>query len=448
MRATIGWAQRRNRARIRECVWLALVSAVAACGEPELADDGGLDPSVLSSDGKADGVANTLQNFGTFTLGKDGKPIAIALTPAPSQDEPYKDFFSCQLQPFVDTTCRVGQMILDPRGTSQFRVQIDCKGGPLHFFIQSNKSGTSTTLGQVTNGSLTHNLSADPDETFRLLVRPSINSWAAASCSVYIQDAAIELCQPGSPCTSTTATACGGATLCSGITQACVADPQTCTGDTQNCSGVCLDYCGPEWHACTGSQTWSHFYCQCRDQLDCHDTLCPFNYYCNSLGGCSYNNPDVGECFSGGTHIATPSGERNIEDIQTGDFVYSYDPARGGVALGRVVKTFVHPDSETGTVKTQGGAVLRTTANHPFFKLGADYGEGADRLMSTPFELDITRADMLSQSDTLLTLDRGGVFPQAVASAFLSIGSQETVYNFTVEPYHTYFAEGVLVHNK
>ena len=50
---------------------------------------------------------------------------------------------------------------------------------------------------------------------------------------------------------------------------------------------------------------------------------------------------DVGACFIAGTKIQSPNGEKNIEDIQEGDQVYSCNAETGETGVKEVKNTFV-----------------------------------------------------------------------------------------------------------
>jgi hypothetical protein len=127
-------------------------------------------------------------------------------------------------------------------------------------------------------------------------------------------------------------------------------------------------------------------------------------------------------CVAEGTLVATPGGAVRIESLVPGDEVLSYDVAR----RERAVAIVVHSDASYAESLLELGA-LRVTPSHPVFSLA-----GAWRL-----------AGELSAGDRLLSLDLEpiDVSPRALATP-------ATVYDLSVTAPHTYFAGGVLVHNK
>ena len=129
---------------------------------------------------------------------------------------------------------------------------------------------------------------------------------------------------------------------------------------------------------------------------------------------------DGGGCFLAGTKITMSDGtEKNIEDIQIGDYVISYNLEKGRYEKAKVARTFEHKGVPHYLVINK---VLRVTPNHPI------YSEGR-----------WVRADSLKEGDKLFI---GWV------ETIEKVYGSATVYNLEVEKNHNYFAEGVLVHNK
>jgi filamentous hemagglutinin len=150
-------------------------------------------------------------------------------------------------------------------------------------------------------------------------------------------------------------------------------------------------------------------------------------------GGC-----ETGEdtCFAAGTRIATPSGDRPIEDLMPGDEVLSFDPESQEIRRGEVTRVFAHEKRPYRELSLPTGLVVGITGNHPVY--------AANRGGFVP-------ARALEGGDSLLTL-AGGEAARAseasLATAFEGRKLRGTVYNISVAQYENYFAGGVLVHNK
>ena len=126
-------------------------------------------------------------------------------------------------------------------------------------------------------------------------------------------------------------------------------------------------------------------------------------------------------CFIEGTAIATPTGNKNIEDLNVGDTVLSYNQQTGVVESDNILKTFEHSESEYLLINNLG-----VTGNHPIYVNG-----------------EIIPADRIKFGDTLIGLN-GNVEVTSIERIY----EMQNVYNLEVTDNHNYFAGGILVHNK
>ncbi|WP_239551401.1 polymorphic toxin-type HINT domain-containing protein, partial [Paenibacillus elgii] len=133
-------------------------------------------------------------------------------------------------------------------------------------------------------------------------------------------------------------------------------------------------------------------------------------------------------CFTAGTKVLTDEGEKPIEDIEVGDKVLSKDDETGEVAYKEVTATFNHETDEIYKIHV-GDQVIESTFNHPFWVEGKGW----------TFVKDLKVGDLLvrSEGNTL-----------KIESIELE-HKQVTVYNMTVDEFHTYFVSdlGIWVHN-
>jgi hypothetical protein len=122
-------------------------------------------------------------------------------------------------------------------------------------------------------------------------------------------------------------------------------------------------------------------------------------------------------CFASGTKISMADNSfKNIEDIAVGDIV------KADVGDGKVTKLFHHtPDEMKGEYLLLINGKLKVTINHKIYCNGS-YIEAEK----------IEIGDELSD-ETVVSIEK--------------IEGRVPTYNFEVETYHTYFAEGILVHN-
>lgn len=129
-------------------------------------------------------------------------------------------------------------------------------------------------------------------------------------------------------------------------------------------------------------------------------------------------------CFSGDTPILMADGsEKPISEIKVGDMVMGFNEKTRTKSPAKVSKLFRR---ESDSFYTLNGKT-RVTSEHPFYVNG-EWVKTKDLQIGAP----------------LLNSNLGAV---PVTSKTLSSEALE-VYNLTVDDVHTYFASGVLVHNK
>jgi cysteine-rich repeat protein len=129
-----------------------------------------------------------------------------------------------------------------------------------------------------------------------------------------------------------------------------------------------------------------------------------------------------GGCFLAETRIETASGEKNIEDVEVGDIVLSYNEKSDKTEEGKVSEVFEH--NVTDYLVINGN--LRVTPNHPMYVNGEwiEIGEAVvgDTLKTSNGKMEIKTIELIEE--------------------------KVEVYNLEVEENHNYFAEGYLAHNK
>ena len=132
-------------------------------------------------------------------------------------------------------------------------------------------------------------------------------------------------------------------------------------------------------------------------------------------------------CFPAGTVIHTASGTKLIEDIVTGDEVWSYDEETGTVALKSVTAIMQREVDATVEISLE-GETIETTAEHPFYT-----PEGWKAAA------DLDKGEQLKNKDGIWTAIKDHKF----------LYEKRKVFNFEVEGWHTYFIGALawLVHN-
>lgn len=153
--------------------------------------------------------------------------------------------------------------------------------------------------------------------------------------------------------------------------------------------------------------------------------------FCKSIdkivGKASLGKVCVFACFPAGTKINTASGLKNIEEIKTGDKVWSYNELTGETGLQEIVRTMVREIDHTIELYTE-EEIIETTAEHPFL---TDNGwkDAAD----------------LQTGDKIRSRNEEDIEIKDVKFSY----RPRKVYNFEVSNWHTYFVGALqwLVHN-
>jgi len=138
------------------------------------------------------------------------------------------------------------------------------------------------------------------------------------------------------------------------------------------------------------------------------------------------------ECFTAGTKITLANGKQKaIEAIKVGDGVKAFDEKSGKIVDSKVAKLFVHPETAgylrltVGTGKYR--KTINVTPNHCVY-LNNEWKQLYEAKVGDTLRTEKGRKTKIVKIET--------------------IDKVVTTYNFEVETYHNYLAEGVVVHNQ
>ncbi|MDR2917872.1 MAG: DUF4280 domain-containing protein [Tannerella sp.] len=141
----------------------------------------------------------------------------------------------------------------------------------------------------------------------------------------------------------------------------------------------------------------------------------------------SFGKLCVFACFPAGTPIHTEHGIKNIEEVEVGDMVWSYDETTGNTGLKAVTYKVERGSDHTIELHTD-SEIIETTAQHPFFT-AEGWKDASD----------------LKEGDKILTKDKKEIEIKRTEFRY----NPKKVFNFEVENWHTYFVGLLawLVHN-
>jgi len=145
-----------------------------------------------------------------------------------------------------------------------------------------------------------------------------------------------------------------------------------------------------------------------------------------------------GMCFTGGTWISLVRGRKRLRDVKVGDVVKTFDVRTGQLAERPVTRIFAHGPSPVGALTARAGAgPSGVTGNHPIFVEPVGTFAPAE-----DFDRHTRRRRGLHWDDRDLRSIELEPYRRGPSGHFLP------VYNLSIAETETYFADGLLVHNK
>ena len=152
--------------------------------------------------------------------------------------------------------------------------------------------------------------------------------------------------------------------------------------------------------------------------------------YLLSFLSCSYELETESSCLKEGTKILTPQGDKLIETLSIGDKVISYDGTNK--ITNQITAIKKSKAKKTLKITLKNGITIEGTKEHPFFNVERQ---------------SYIKLSKLKQGDSLQLINGGSNEIVLIEKKKHPISID--IYDLSVKPpFHNYFAEGVLVHNK
>jgi hypothetical protein len=152
-----------------------------------------------------------------------------------------------------------------------------------------------------------------------------------------------------------------------------------------------------------------------------------------------------GGCFPAGTKIITEGGnDKNIEDIEVGDYVLSFNEKEGNTEYKKVIATKQPIHNELVKYHFANQTSLIATFDHPIYVNGLELASYSPELSNARYDIDV-EISQIKVGDMVKVPNAGHSAIREIE--ILPIEDTQT-YIFTVEDNHNFYANGILVHNK
>ena len=148
-------------------------------------------------------------------------------------------------------------------------------------------------------------------------------------------------------------------------------------------------------------------------------------------------------CFVKGTKISMSDNTiRNIEDVKIGDIVITYNEETKEQEPGEVIGIASPLKSNIVEYKLSDDVIIKSTTCHPYWVVNKGWSSFSPLLTKELYDFDV---EQIEENDILLTIDSKEVIIDKITEL---ITKKVMTYNLKISGNHTYYANGILVHNK
>tara|TARA_Y100000034_G_scaffold118198_1_gene158618 strand:- start:6 stop:971 length:966 start_codon:yes stop_codon:yes gene_type:complete len=151
-----------------------------------------------------------------------------------------------------------------------------------------------------------------------------------------------------------------------------------------------------------------------------------------------------GYCFKAGTKVLYDSTSKNIEDIEIGDVVKSWNEITNKVESSKVVKLIQPVHDDMLVIRFSNDVVNENTFDHPYYVKDKGWCSHSPNLTKERYNID---TELLEVGDICYFNSGGGLDEVEVSFIKENCGEVQT-YIFELDNNHTFFANGILTHNK
>jgi hypothetical protein len=151
------------------------------------------------------------------------------------------------------------------------------------------------------------------------------------------------------------------------------------------------------------------------------------------------------DCFTAGTKVLMSDGtEKNIEDIDVGDIVKSWNEITNKVEDSKVVKLIQPVHDDMLVIRFSNDVVNENTFDHPYYVKDKGWCSHSPELTKERYDID---ANLLEIGDVCY-YNKGGKLEEVEISFIKENWGEVQTYIFELDNNYTFFANGILTHNK
>ena len=155
--------------------------------------------------------------------------------------------------------------------------------------------------------------------------------------------------------------------------------------------------------------------------------------------------PTMGICFVAGTKILIADGStKNIEDIEVGDIVLSWNEDTNQLQSSKVVKLIQPVHDDMLVIRFSNDVVNENTFDHPYYVKDKGWCSYSPTLTKERYDID---SELLEVGD-ICYFNNGEELEEVEISSIKENWGEVQTYIFELDNNYTFFANGILTHNK
>ena len=151
-------------------------------------------------------------------------------------------------------------------------------------------------------------------------------------------------------------------------------------------------------------------------------------------------------CFVAGTKVLMGDDSvKNIEDVEVGDVVSTYDFDGQLVIEKLVLETKTPVNHNFVKVHFEDGTINENVADHPYYVVGKGWSSKRPEWTKNTHDMD---CEKLEVGDICLQVSQDKSIVEQKVVRLETYQEEQKTYNLVVNDTHNYFANNILVHNK